>query len=256
VLVELEERGGIGILRFRRPKRSNALNQALLEQFLKLQESFRHAARLRVLVTVGEGKGYCAGSDLQELADQSPEEALRAQIFEGRVCRNLLSLPVPTIAAVHGYALGGGVGLAAYHDFRFVAARACLGLPEVKLGWNPTFGMRRLEQIVGTTTAMRWAGLGEEFSAGKVLARGFATVLVRDERRVLDAALTFGARLAKLPVAALAALKATQWRELAKALRRADELAARQFQHCFRGDAAQASVRLYKKVFSACGERL
>jgi len=250
-VVELEERGSIGILCFRRPERSNALNRVLLEQFLRLQESFRDAARLRVLVTVGGGKGYCAGSDLQELAGQSPREALREQIFEAGVCRSLLSLPVPTIAAVHGYALGGGLCLAGYHDFRVVAASARLGLPEVKLGWNPTFGMRRLEQVVGATKAMRWASLGEEFSASAALARGFATVLVRDERRVLHAALKLGARLAELPAAGLAALKAAQWRELGKVFTQSDELAAQQFQHCFRREPAQASVRLYKKVVSA-----
>lgn len=251
MLAELEERGSIGILRFRRPERSNALSRVLLEQFLRLQELFRHATRLRVLITVGAGKGYCAGSDLQELACQSPEEALREQTFEARVCRNLLSLPVPTIAAVHGYALGGGLCLAAYHDYRVVAARARLGLPEVKLGWNPTFGMRRLEQLVGVTKAMRWAGLGEEFSASEALARGFATVLVRDERRVLHAAVKLGMRLAELPAAGLAALKAAQWRELGKLFTQADEIAARQFQLCFRGDAAQASVSLYKKFVPA-----
>jgi enoyl-CoA hydratase len=251
VLVELEERGSIGILHFRRPQRSNALNRALLEQFLRFQESFRSATHLRTLVTVGEGKGYCAGSDLQELAGQTPEQAFREQIFEGRVCRNLLSLPVPTIAAVHGYALGGGLCLAAYHDFRVVATRARLGLPEVKLGWNPTFGMRRVEQIVGTTKATRWAGLGEEFIASGLLARGFATTLVRDERRVLHAALQLARRLASLPAAGFTALKAGQWRELGRMFAQADEFATRQFQGCFRGDAAQASARLYNKDFSA-----
>jgi enoyl-CoA hydratase len=134
LLVELEERGSIGILRFRRAERSNALNRVLLEQFLRLQESFRHAAHLRVLVTFGEGRGYCAGSDLQELVRQSPVEALREQIFEGQVCRNLLSLPVPTIAAAHGYALGGGLCLAAYHDFRVVAASAASRAPGSEAG--------------------------------------------------------------------------------------------------------------------------
>ncbi len=251
MLVELEERDGIGILRFRRPERSNALSRALLEQFLRFQELFRRKAHLRVLVTVGEGRGYCAGSDLAELADQSPAEALREQIFEGRVCRNLFSLPVPTIAAVHGYALGGGLGLAAYHDFRAVAAAARLGLPEVKLGWNPTFGMRRLEQIVGAAKAMRWAALGEEFSAGEEKAQDFATLLVRDERRVLDAALKLGTRLARLPAAGLAALKAAHWQEFGKVFTQADEFAARQFQRCIRGEVAQASLRLYNKAFSA-----
>src|SRR5437867_2905764 len=212
--MELEERGSIGILRLRRPQRSNALNRALLEQFLKFQKLFQPARQLRVLLTVGEGKGYCAGSDLHELASQSPEKAFREQIFEARVCRNLLSLPVPTIAAVHGYALGGGLCLAAYHDFRVVASTARLGLPEVKLGWNPTFGMRRLEQVVGNTKATRWASLGEEFAASEFLARGFATMLVRDERRVLHTALQLATQLVNLPAAGLAAFKAAQWREL------------------------------------------
>ncbi len=248
--VGFEERGNIGIIRFRRPERSNALNGALLEQFLKIQEFFRRASRLRVLVTVGEGRGYCAGSDLMELAGQSAAQAHRAQVFEGRVCRNLLSLPVPTIAAVHGYALGGGLCLAAYHDFRIVAAGARLGLPEVKLGWNPTFGMRRVEQLVGAAKAMRWAALGEEFSAADFLGQGFASVLVRDERRVLAAALQLGARLAKLPAAGQAALKTLQWRTFGKTFMQSDEMAAREFRRCFRAKEARASLRLYKRAFA------
>lgn len=248
MVVELEERGGIGILRLRRPECSNALNRALLERFLRLQESIRRAARVRVLVTIGEGKGYCAGSDLREIARQSPKEALRAQIFEGRVCRNLLSLPVPTIAAVHGYALGGGMCLAAYHDFRVVAARTRLGLPEVRLGWNPSFGMRRLAHIVGTARATLWASTGEEFSASDPQAQDFATVLVPDERRVLGAALELGKKLAELPAAALAAVKEAFWRECEAELRKSDELEAELFRGCFAGDRAQAGLLPYKKT--------
>jgi enoyl-CoA hydratase len=167
MLVELEQSNGIGILMLRRPERANALNTALLGQLERLQRLIRRDRRLRVLITVGEGKGFSAGSDLQELAGFSSAQAEKSQLLEAKACREFLRLPQPTIAGVHGYALGGGFFLTAHHDFRIVAANARLGLPEVKLGWNPTFGAQRLCQLVGVGVASRWLMQGAEFSASE-----------------------------------------------------------------------------------------
>src|SRR5436190_15274326 len=108
MLVELERFGEVGILRLCRPERANALNQEMLRQLEKLQEGIRLDQSLRVVVTMGAGKGFSAGSDMQELAKMPHRAARRSQTLEGRVCRNFLALPQQTIAAMHGYAMGGG----------------------------------------------------------------------------------------------------------------------------------------------------
>ncbi len=76
---------------------------------------------VRVVVTCGEGRAYCAGSDLADIAPLSPAEAASAEREHGEACALLDTLPQPTIAMLHGYVLGGGLGLALYHDFRLAA---------------------------------------------------------------------------------------------------------------------------------------
>jgi enoyl-CoA hydratase len=245
--VSLEKSGDIGILRLDRPERANALNRQILESIASLQESLRADRETRVLVTVGQGKGFSAGSDLEEIARLPTEEAVEHQLLEGRVCRNFLSLPQPTIAAVHGYALGGGLFLAAYHDFRIIATNARLGLPEVKLGWNPTFGMARLIRLAGSAAATRWLMSGEEFSAADAERHGLATEVVEDAVDILGAALDLGRRLAALPAAGLAAIKEALWRENGAEFERNDALEAEIFGRCLRTAEAQTSLLRYKK---------
>jgi len=253
VLVKLERSGKIGILSLQRPERANALNRQLLESLASIQESLRTDREIRVLVTTGEGKGFSAGSDLDEIARLSAAEAVEHQLLEGCVCRNFLSLPQPTIAAVRGYALGGGLFLAAYHDFRIIAAKARLGLPEVKLGWNPTFGIARLIRLAGVGAATRWLMAGDEFSAEEARQLGLATAVVDEERDVLGQALDLGERLAVLPGAGLAAIKEALWREEAAGYERTDALEAEIFGRCLDTPEAQASLLRYQATRSEKG---
>jgi enoyl-CoA hydratase len=254
VPVSLERSGRIGILRLQRPERANALNRQLLESLASIQESLRTEREIRVLVTTGEGKGFSAGSDLDEIAWLSAEEATQHQLLEGRVCRSFLSLPQPTIAAVHGYALGGGLFLAAYHDFRIIAAGARLGLPEVKLGWNPTFGMARLIRLAGASAATRWLMSAEEFSAEEARRLGVATAVVAEGGDVLGQALDLGERLAALPGAGLAAIKEALWREEGAGYERSDAIEAELFGRCLGAPEGQASLLRYKEARAKKGK--
>jgi len=253
VPVNLERSGRIGILRLQRPERANTLNRQLLESLARVQESLRADRETRVLVTSGEGKGFSAGSDLDEIARLSAEEAVEHQLLEGRVCRSFLSIPQPTIAAVHGYALGGGLFLAAYHDFRIIAAGARLGLPEVKLGWNPTFGMARLIRLVGVSAATRWLMSGDEFPAEEARRLGLANAVVDEGSDVLGQALDLGERLAVLPGAGLAAIKEALWREEGVGFERTDALEAETFGRCLNTPEAQASLLRYQAARSEEG---
>lgn len=253
--IKLEKSGRVGILWLQRPEAANALNRELLREMEIFQKSLRRDRSIRVLVTAGEGKGFSAGSDLREIAGMSAQEARRSQGLEARVCRNFLSLPQPTIAAVHGYALGGGLVLAAHHDFRLMAADVRLGLPEVRLGWNPTFGIQRLIQLAGISTVTRWMLLGEEFSASEAHEHHLATAVVVDAARVVRDATSLAERLAALPAAGLAAIKEALWQQTRHELKRSDRREGRLFQRCVSTADALTSLRRYMKGKGGRGRR-
>ena len=94
-------------------------------------EELEHRPDVRVVVTRGEGRAFCAGSDLRELVPLSAADAAHYELRFARIFSALDRLPQPTIAVLHGHVLGGGLGLALYHDFRIAAATASLGMPEV-----------------------------------------------------------------------------------------------------------------------------
>jgi enoyl-CoA hydratase len=248
MLVDFEQSDGIGILRLRRPEAANALNSELLRQIYKLQLSIHRDRRVRVVITVGEGKGFCAGSDLREQAKFSPLQAEKSQLLEAKICREFLRLPQPTIAAVHGYALGGGFVLAISHDFQIAAADARLGLPEVKLGWNPTFGIQRLCQLVGLGAANRWLMVGAEIPAPEAETQGCITDVVPAGEDVLSACRKFAEKFLEIPAAGLAAIKQSLWSDYGAQLVRADRRDARLYRQCLASSEAQASTRKYAKA--------
>ncbi|MGH9544917.1 MAG: enoyl-CoA hydratase/isomerase family protein [Terriglobales bacterium] len=246
MLAELEQSNGIGILRLRRPERANALNTALLKQLERLQRQIRRDRHLRVLITLGEGKGFCAGSDVQELAGFSLLQAEKSQLLAAKVCREFLQIPQPTIAGVHGYALGGGFFLAAYHDFRIVSLDARLGLPEVALGWNPTFGIQRLCQLAGVGASSRWLMLGSEFSASEAAESGWTNQVV-PESEVLTACNNLAERLLALPAGGLTAIKQAMWGVSGGQFTHSDAIEARLFRKCLAFSEAQASLRTFRR---------
>jgi len=230
--VELEIANGVGILHLRRPESANALNAEMLNQISRVQRQLQRDRSVRVLITVGEGKGFCAGSDLREQAKFTPTQAEKSQLFEARVCREFLRLPQPTIAGVHGYALGGGLFLATHHDFQVVHAAARLGLPEVKLGWNPTFGIHRLCQLVGVGAASRWMIQGTEFTAAEAAEKGCVTQLVERSDDVLPACKTLAEKLLQLPSGGLSAIKQAIWGASGPKMIRCDAREARLYRKC------------------------
>jgi enoyl-CoA hydratase len=241
--VELEIDNGIGILHLQRSASANALDSAMLEQISRVQRRLQREKSVHVLITRGEGKGFCAGSDLREQANFTPSQAEKSQRLEAKVCREFLRLPQPTIAGVHGYALGGGLFLATHHDFQIVAADARLGLPEVKLGWNPTFGIHRLCQLVGVGVASRWMLLGSEFSPAEAAANGCITQVVPRAEDVLDACKLLAEKLRQLPRGGLTAIKQAIWGACGPQWVRSDAREARLYRKCLTFSEAQAGAR-------------
>lgn len=152
-----EESSSIGYITINRPKKLNALNRATIEELSEAFVSAREDHDIKVIILTGSGeKAFVAGADISEFADFSPEEGRRlAAEGQEKLFDLVANFPKPVIAAVNGFALGGGLELAMAAHFRIASDNARMGLPEVSLGVIPGYGgTQRLPQLVGKGRAM------------------------------------------------------------------------------------------------------
>ena len=192
LLTELE--GDIGIIVLSRPKALNAINtQMVAELELVLREWATE--NLSALIITGEGKAFAAGADISQMASFSAVEAQQFALNGQRILRLLENFPAPTIAAVNGFALGGGCELAMCCDIILAAPRALFGQPEVKLGVIPGFGgTQRLVRRVGRQAALELMMTGRNVKAEEAVSLGIA---LRIEEDVLAGAKELAREMAK-----------------------------------------------------------
>ncbi|ABF89228.1 3-hydroxybutyryl-CoA dehydratase [Myxococcus xanthus DK 1622] len=165
--IRLEQEGAIATLFIDRPKALNALNTKTLQELESALKSL--PADVRVLIVTGGGeKAFVAGADIAEMAALTDAQAQEFGALGHRVMAALEALPIPTIAAVNGFALGGGSELALACDFIYASEKAKLGLPEVGLGVIPGFGgTQRLTRVVGRARAKELIFTGDRIDAAK-----------------------------------------------------------------------------------------
>jgi enoyl-CoA hydratase len=167
-----------GMITFKRPQAMNALNAQVLNELEQALDSVAHAGDFRCLILTGEGKAFVAGADITEFQNISPDEAEALSKRGQDLLFKLERLEMPTLAAVNGFALGGGLELALACDFILASEKAKWGLPEVTLGLLPGYGgTQRLVRKTNPGVAKRVALSGEMFSAEDGLRWGlFAQV--------------------------------------------------------------------------------
>lgn len=165
-----------------RPRALNALNRATLDQLEEAVLGFRDDEALRGVVLTGAGdRAFVAGADIAELRDLTLDGALRLSRHGQMIFFRIEALRCPVIAAVNGYALGGGLELALACHLRIAHPRARLGLPEVKLGVIPGYGgTQRLPRLVGRSRATRMILTGEPVTAEAALAAGLVDEVSED----------------------------------------------------------------------------
>ena len=153
--VLLEKKGNIAVATINRPKALNALNSDVLTDLGELVDIVNADSEIRALVITGSGeKAFVAGADIGEMSTLTPEEGEAFGKHGNDVFRRIETLPIPTIAAINGFALGGGCELSMSCDIRICADTAVFGQPETGLGITPGFGgTQRLARIVGTGKA-------------------------------------------------------------------------------------------------------
>lgn len=195
----LETDGPIATITLNRPKALNALNTEVLNELFQAAEAVASDDAIRVLILTGAGeKAFAAGADITELAELN---ALQGKFFVAnghQTMARLQQLPIPVIAAVNGFALGGGLELALSCDFIYASDNAKFGLPEITLGLIPGFGgTQRLARIVGKNMAKEMIFTGKMITAAEALDLGIVNQVVPADQLMETVRKTAGAIAAK-----------------------------------------------------------
>jgi enoyl-CoA hydratase/carnithine racemase len=201
-LVELSRHGPVAVIALRREEKLNALSTALERA---LGDALDELAPSRSLVLTGGERAFSAGADVTELSGRNPEDVIAYYRETGGVYERVAALELPTVSAISGYCLGGGLELALATDFRIAGESALFGFPEVGLGILPSSGgTMRVTRLLGAARAKELILLRERLDAGAALAAGLVTEVVESP---LERALELAERLAGLPPLAVTLTK-------------------------------------------------
>lgn len=205
-LVHVTQEGRACVVTLCREEKLNALSAAL-ERELKAALASKEVRASACVILAGAGRAFSAGADVDEFRDRSPEAVAAYYRDPGDVYELLAALPQPTISAISGYCLGGGLELALATDFRVADESAVLGFPEVSLGILPSSGgTHRLVRLLGPGRAKELILLRPRLDAASALALGLVTEVVQ-EGKALSRALELAHQLAELPTLAVAVAK-------------------------------------------------
>lgn len=202
--ITVDQSGSVAIVTLDRPDQRNAMSADLVARLIEAIARLDSADDIGAIMMCGAGRGFCAGSDLAGLAamDMAAREAFEAA--SGRAARMLAHTVKPVVAAVHGFAIGGGLTLATSCDLVVTDAGSKWSLPEVPIGLFPAWGIASVAQRIGVPAARRLCWGIDTLSGTEAIAIGLADVEAADPRAEAAA---LAARLAELPRSQTAAVK-------------------------------------------------
>ncbi|MBI3046679.1 MAG: enoyl-CoA hydratase/isomerase family protein [Acidobacteria bacterium] len=199
----LERDGAVGVLTINRPQVLNALNTPTIDELRRAVLDLKHDAGVRAVIVTGAGeKAFVAGADINELAVQRPVEGKEHALRGQHVFDLIENMGKPVIAAINGYALGGGCELAMACTLRVAADTARLGQPEVNLGIIPGYaGTQRLARLVGKGVALDLLLSGRQVTAAEALQVGLVNRVVPAAELMSESKRLASELAAKPPVA-------------------------------------------------------
>ena len=209
-----QTRGAIRVLRMNRPEKLNALNTELTQALLDAFDAAEADTAVRAVVLAGEGRGFCAGADLAEFKDLTPEHQHRVLKRADLTCRTqsiLQKLSKPVVSAVQGVAVGGGAGLAIGCDMMVAATDLKFGYPELKHSIVPALVMTGLQRQLGRKVAFELISTGRLLGAEEARTLGLANRVTAPEQ-VLATALEIAQGWAQASPVAMAAAKSLFYR--------------------------------------------
>lgn len=210
-----EKKENIGVLTINRPQRMNAISNELTSELKKFLDEIENDDELRVLVITGAGdKAFVAGADINELVDRDALIGRRVSRQRQEIFSRIENLHVPAIAAINGYALGGGLELALACSIRVCSDKAQFGAPEVKLGIIPgDGGTQRLPRLVGLGRAMEMILTGDFIDAEEAYRIGLVNKIFPHEE-LMEKAMELAKKIALRPPLAVRYAKETVNRSL------------------------------------------
>jgi len=188
-ILKLERMDGVGLIRISRPEALNALNSRFFREMNSMLGEIRKDGGIKGVILTGEGKAFVAGADIAEMVKMNEAEAIEFSRQGQKTFRDIELFPKPVIAAVNGFALGGGCELSMACDIRIAGVKAKFGQPEVNLGLIPGFaGTQRLPRQVGVGNALRLLMTADMIPAAEAFRIGLVQTVVEQEE-LLDTAM-------------------------------------------------------------------
>ncbi len=244
-MFNLSKQGHVGLLTVSRPEALNALNSAGLAELAVVAEGIAHQSDIRCLIITGAGKAFVAGADIAEMKELDAAQGREFGMLGHKAFCAVENLPMPVIAAVNGYALGGGCELALCADIRIAGERAKFGQPEVGLGITPGFGgTQRLARTVGTSHAMELILTAKTISAAEAERIGLVDKTVPQDT-LMDEAMALAQTIAANAPVAVRAAKAAVRRFVSRNLADDLEAEAALFGACFDTDDQKMAMTAF-----------
>jgi len=228
-ILKIDKTDNIALVTISRPQAMNALNTRFFEEMDKAIAEFKTDVDLRAIIITGEGKAFVAGADIAEMANKTSEEGTEFSTRGQKTFSSFAELGVPVIAAVNGFALGGGLELAMSCDFRIASTKAKFGQPEVNLGLIPGFaGTQRLARLIGPADALYLLMTADMIKADEALRLKLVQKVVEPED-LLDTCFAIAKNIASKGPQAIQKVKETTLQGLDMAFADGEALEASQF---------------------------
>lgn len=200
--VKYEKKNNIAYVTINRPDALNALNQNVLADIKSVFEDMKNDAEVKAVILTGEGRAFVAGADIAQMRDQSTLEGRSFIVFGQSVMNLIENFEKPVIAAVNGFALGGGCELCMAADVRIASTKAKFGQPEVSLGIIPGFGgTQRLSRLVGKGMAKYLIYTGDIIDSTEALRIGLVEKVVEPEKLIEECEVIANKIITKAPIA-------------------------------------------------------
>jgi len=242
-LVRVEKQGPVGIVTIARPERRNALNLQVKQEIVDHMLGLAQDADVAAIVLTGDGGYFVAGTDIAEMAAMGPTDHVR--LATDRVFHVVRQSPKPVIAAVEGYALGGGCELALACDLIVAADDAQFGQPEIRVGIMPgAGGTQRLLRAAGRYKTLLWSLTGEMIPAREAFASNLVSELV-PKGQALARSVAVAAQIASMPPLAVQAIREAVRLGADVPLETALALERRLFERLFASDDQKEGMRAF-----------
>ena len=192
-----EKQDKVGVIYLNRPEKLNAIDTPTQEALVQLIADIEKDPELRCIILTGVGRAFCAGGDIGEESEKTVLSGYDFSVLGHAMTNALANCRLPIIAAINGYALGGGLDYALACDFRYAASTAKIGAPESNLGVIPgAGGTQRLSRLVGVTKAKEMIYTGRKYTAEQCLAIGLVDKVCEPEK-LMEEAMAFAQEIAE-----------------------------------------------------------